>query len=185
MLMSKSRGIGLVLLLALLSIATYVVIRASTHMLHTSAINKGKVLAEETLMIVDAWSRTVDYRCVRQDLSSILVTDLPIPNVIRPKIPSFFALQILPPPTPQLIITVNIQNDKSKQSYLLAIKRLADASKLAPVISITQNGTGILVKAIRGNGALSTAVYGPQSNFNATISSLLLGGSGQYGFSGC
>lgn len=181
----NSTGSALMMLIVVIGIVAYAAVRLTLVLSHEYSMKKGGVLAQDTLYLIDIWSRAMDYRCVRQDTSAVTVSDLDIPQVIKPKIPNVFALQISAPPSPQVRITVNILNDVARASYVNELKSLAAASQLAPVITFSQVGNQIVVTAVRGNGALSSAAYGNKSNSDAAISSVIMGGAQKYGFSGC
>lgn len=181
----KMTGGAVIVLLTIIVVMGYGVIRFTMERMHQLSISNARALADESLKIVEAWTRATDYRCVNRDTSAVDLSELVLPTGILNKIPSVFALRIVPPPSPSLQITVTLSSPVLKSHYINRMERLATASKIAPVLIISPTSIGVVIDATRTGGVKATSTWGKLSNFNATQSTLILGGDASYGFSGC
>lgn len=181
----REQGWAMIVLLIIITVIGYGSIRLTMERMHQLSVTNARALADESLFIVKSWTRVTDYRCVNRDTSEILVCELALPSRILSKIPSVFTLRITPPPSPALQIEVSFSSSVQKNIYLNRIRQLSQASTIAPVLTITPTSNGVLIDASRTGGVKATSSWGKASNFNATQSSLILGGDANYGFSGC
>lgn len=184
--MNRCRGMAVIVLLSILALASFAAYKALMLLLHDRAFKAGVELAEDVVVVVDAWSRQFDARCVAHASTVIAPSELVTTKAVAAHVTNgLFALQTST--LPRLEITINVSSSVTRAALA---SRLSAAKNIAPTLAI-QNTSIFKVTAIRGNGAVAGAVYsgggttGAANNLVAVSNSLMLQGATVYGVTGC
>lgn len=186
--MKKHKGFSLMFLIVILFLVGVGLSRATEFAIFKRSQQLGGQAANDVTAIVDAWSRTMDYRCVNSDISAVNIADLNLSSVLYRRInEGFFALQIIPAPNPSLKIDFMLQDRVAQQRLIDELNLHIAALQLPPLVSVSITSGKVTITAIRGKGAIASGVYGHKGsrNANAVTDTLIMNGNSAYGLTGC
>ena len=170
-------------LMILIIVGTWVLIRTNMALNYQSQLSKGRSIATNAVSIIGVWSKSMDYRCLISDSSTMTVNDLTLSDIDLNSL-SFFDVQFTSPPFPSIELTISDLPDPVFASIVNEMERNSSLKNIAPLIEVTQSNV-LKIKATRYTSSAETGMMGKRSNGDAVATSVILGGISDFGLDGC
>lgn len=180
---NRQRGAMLYTLIILMIVGTWVLIRTNMALNYQFQLSKGATVASNVTSIIQAWSKSMDYRCVVGDSSTMTLNDLTLSDSALNSLP-MLSIQFTAPPLPSIEFTISDLSDVAFASVVNEMEDNAELKNFAPLIQVTQTSV-LKIKATRYTSSAESGMIGNRSNGDAVISSVILGGISEFGINGC